>query len=127
MKSKENANRKRYEPLDSAALDVIDELRAGMSGTELGRRSGIKHNRMAKILRRDTPPATISELEAIAAVFDRKASDIVGAAEAALNVSQDDLAARRERAADEVAAADARGDLPDGAVAHLSDDEPDEQ
>ena len=98
-------NRKDYGPLDAAVMDVVDDLQGDMSGSELARRSGIGHNRMAVILRRDTPPPTVGEVELIGMVFNKPASEIVAEAEAALGIRDNwpQRTAEAERLADRVA------------------------
>lgn len=76
-----STNRKHYGPLDEAAMRIIDELRGEMSVRAVSRASKISHNRTATIFRRDTPPPTMTELEALARVFGKSASWVVQEAE----------------------------------------------
>lgn len=76
-----NTNAKPWGPLDNAAMDVIDELKGGMSGRAFGKVCDIAHNRLATILRRDTPPPTLGEVERLAAPFDKSASWVTEEAE----------------------------------------------
>jgi hypothetical protein len=76
-----NSNRKQYEPLDDAVMDVIDELRGAHSGRTLEVMWGFSHNRTATILRRGTPPPTVGEVDAMVGAFGKIASDVIEEAE----------------------------------------------
>lgn len=84
---------KDYTPIDSVVLEIIHQRReaAGMSGRALSVASGIGNNRMAIILRGETPAPTLGELAAIAEALGMRGSDLIEAAEIQLAVTHPDF------------------------------------
>lgn len=77
-------NRKDLAPIGRAAQSILNDLvEASMiSHRALAEKTGMSQNRVSIILRRDTPPATVGELMAIAQVLGVSVSQILAEAEA---------------------------------------------
>lgn len=125
---------KQYEGMDAAVAGILDSAveSSGQSLRSVAEKAGMSHNRLGKILRRDTPPPTVGEVDRIAVALGMTASEVFTLAESEVSdVARDDLAARRaakdaEAAADAVQLADERGTADN--IAALDDDgEPDER
>lgn len=78
--------RKDLEPVDIAAADALLSAmkEAGISQRQVARESGMSLNRVGIILRKEPPPATIGEIDAMSGPLGVTASSIVGQAERSL-------------------------------------------
>ncbi|WP_136314352.1 hypothetical protein [Actinomyces procaprae] len=75
---------KQLRPLDRLVQSLLaDAVRhAGVKHSDIGAKTGLSQNRVSKILRLDTPPATVGEIAAIAGAIGYNAAEIIGRAEA---------------------------------------------
>ncbi|QHO91961.1 hypothetical protein CWT12_12450 [Actinomyces sp. 432] len=78
------AHAKQLRTVDRLAQSLLaDAVRsAGVKHADIGARTGLSQNRVSKILRLDTPPATVGEIAAIAGAIGYSAAEIIGRAEA---------------------------------------------
>lgn len=78
--------RKDLEPIDIAAADALLSAMtvAGISQRQIARESGMSLNRVGIILRKEPPPATVGEIDAMSGPLGVTASSIVGQAERSL-------------------------------------------
>lgn len=75
----ENSNRKLLRDIDRAAQILLgDALRAsGATQAEVATRTGISQNRVSKIMRLASPPATVGEIMALAAAAGASGTQII--------------------------------------------------
>ncbi|MCL2464841.1 MAG: helix-turn-helix domain-containing protein [Micrococcales bacterium] len=78
---------KEYRGWDRAVVAILEEMRqaAGISGRTLAARAGMSQNRTAIILRGETPPATVGEIDSLAQVLGGDAITVVQKARARLD------------------------------------------
>lgn len=89
---------KQYEGMDAAVAGILDSAveSSGQSLRSVAEKAGMSHNRLGKILRRDTPPPTVGEVDRIAVALGMTASEVFTLAESEVSdVARDDLATRR--------------------------------
>lgn len=74
---------KKYGDIDVALSMVIADLleKSGESLRVVAARAGMSHNRLGKIKRQETPPASPGELDRIAIALGTTASEVFAAAE----------------------------------------------
>jgi len=97
---------KDHSALDIALSDVLKELldASPLSLRGAAKAAGMSHNRLGKITRHDTPPASPGEIDHIAKVFGTTASAVFAAAELRLVSSDGYALAASDPRADETSA-----------------------
>lgn len=86
-------NRKDLAPIDHAAQRILNDLveASGMSHRQIAEATDMSQNRVSTILRRDTPPATMGEIAAIAHAIGTSGAEVFLQAEAEVRESQDSV------------------------------------
>lgn len=79
--------KKDLEPIDREAQRILNDTveNSGKSHADIAAATGMSQNRVSIILRRDTPPASVGEIMAIAHAVGLSGSVIIAQAEEALN------------------------------------------
>ena len=79
--------KKALDPIDSRVQELLSEAvaRTDLTQGQIGKQIGLSQNRVSIILRRDTPPASIGELHAIAKLVGVRVSDLIEQAETELS------------------------------------------
>lgn len=81
--------KKKLAPIDEEVQRLLAEQveKSGLTQDFIGREIDMSQNRVGIILRRETPPASLGEIDAIAQIAGIKLSDIISRAESNLSNS----------------------------------------